>query len=220
MKTRNLLREISLFKNISAEVLNKIADIAIELTFPKGKIILQKGEPVKGFYILTEGKVKIFTIEPISGKEQIVKITEPVALFGEAASLSGSPMPVSVQTLEKSRILFIDRERLLKLMEKYPEICLKISKVLSQRLYHLVNLVEILTLNSAISRLARYILSTADGSIVQDFKTSLIAMHLGLTPEAVSRAISQLKREGIIEKTGKRIRILKPQELKILAGLF
>jgi CRP-like cAMP-binding protein len=129
-------------------------------------------------------------------------------------------MPVNVQALEESQILFIDREKLLKLMEKYPEICLKISKVLSQRLYHLVSLVEILTLNSAMSRLARYILSMAKGNILDDFKTSLVAMHLGLTPEAVSRAVSQLRKEGIIEKEGKRIIMLEPEELKMLAGLF
>jgi len=220
MQTFRLLKKIPLFQNISDEALKKIAEIAIEIPVPKGKVILNKGEPIKGFYILTKGQVKIFTIEPLSGKEQIVKIAKPVTLFGEAASLSGGNMPVSVQALEDSQILFIDREKLLRLMEKYPEICLKISEVLSQRLYHLVNLVEILTVNSAASRLARYLLENSKGGAVEDFKTSLVALHLGLTPEAVSRAISQLKREGVIEKEGKRIKVLKFEELKLLAGLF
>ena len=214
------LKEIPFFKNLSDEILKKIAEIAVPIFAKKGQLIFTKNSKATGFYILKSGKVKLFTIEPISGREQIVKIVEPITLFGEAASLSGGNFPVNVEALEDSEIVYIDRERLLKLAEKYPQICLNISNVLASRLYHLVNLVETLIISSAVPRVAKYLLQHKRGNVVENFKTTLVANILGLTPEAVSRALATLKDRGLIKKERKRIEILNEEELRNLAGEF
>jgi len=213
-----LLKKISLFKNLDEEILEKISQIAVLMEVPKGRLVFTKNSKATGFYILKEGKLKLFTIEPISGKEQIIKIVEPGTLFGEAASLSGEYFPVNVEALENSKIVYIDRQKLLELAKKYPEICLSIANVLARRLYHLVSLVEILTIANATPRVAKYILASLKGESVENFQTTLVAYQLGLTPEAVSRALANLKALGVIEKERRRIRVLNIEKLKKLAG--
>jgi len=215
-----VLKEINFFRNLPEEILQKIAEIAIPISVKKGQTIFTKNSKATGFYILRRGKVKLYTIDSLSGKEQIVKIVKPVTLFGEAASLTGGYFPVNVEALEDSEILYIDREKLLKLAEEYPQICLNISSVLAERLYHLVNLVETLVIAGAVPRVAKYIWEHQKDNVVEDFKTTLVASILGLTPEAVSRALATLRARGIIQKDKKRIRVLKPDLLKELAGNY
>ena len=100
-----LLKEIPYFQNLSEDLLQKISQIAVLMEASKGKLLFTKDSKATGFYILTEGKLKLYTSEPISGKEQIVKIVEPITLFGEAASLSGENFPVNVEALEDSKIV-------------------------------------------------------------------------------------------------------------------
>jgi CRP-like cAMP-binding protein len=145
---------------------------------------------------------------------------KPVSMFGEAASLGGEYFPVNVEALEDSQIIYIDREKFLKLAQEYPEICLSIAKVLAQRVYHLVNLLEILSIGSAVPRVAKYILQHQKDGVLEEFRTTLVAKFLNLTPEAVSRALSNLKNSGVIRKDKKRIIITNLQKLKELAGDF
>lgn len=216
--TLEVLRRISFFENLPENILKEIAEISITLHAKRGQVIFTKNTKATGFYILKEGMLKLYTIEPISGKEQIVKIVKPITLFGEAASLSEDYFPVNVEALEDAEILYIDRRKLLQLAEKYPQICFNISSVLSERLYHLVNLVETLIIGGAIPRVAKYLLQHQKNGVVENFKTTLVANMLGLTPEAVSKSIGTLKARGIIKKDKKRIEILNLKALKGLVG--
>lgn len=212
------LREINFFRNLPDEILEKIGEIAIPISVKKGQTIFTKNSKATGFYILRKGMVKLYTIEPLSGKEQIVKIVKPVTLFGEAASFSGGYFPVNVEALEDSEVIYIDREKLLRLAEKYPQICFNISEVLAERLYHMVGLVETLIIGGAVPRVAKFLLEHHRNGVVENFKTTLAANILGLTPEAVSRALATLRDKGIIKKDKKRIEILDLEALRDLVG--
>jgi CRP/FNR family transcriptional regulator len=212
------LKRIKFFKDLPENTLKKIAEISLPVYVKKGRTIFTKNSKATGFYILKEGKLKLYTIEPFSGKEQVVKIVKPVAMFGEAASLVGEYFPVNVEALEDSEIIYIDREKFLELVKEHPEICLSVANVLAKRLYHFINLVEILSIGSAVPRVAKYILQHQTDGVVEDFKTTLVANILGLTPEAVSRALSNLRNSGIIKKERKKIYIIDRRKLKELAG--
>ena len=214
-----MLREVPLFRNLSEGALRAIEKVSIYLNYCKGETLFTKDQKATGFYILVKGKVKLYTLDPSSGREQIIKVVEPITLFGEAASLSGKEFPVFAEAMTDSRILYIDRSQLLKLSESYPEICMSIASILAERLYHLVGLVELLNIPSATSRVARHILNHCRGGIFEDFRTTFVAKELGLTTEAVSRAIAYLKREGIVQKEGRTVKILDFQKLKLLAGI-
>jgi CRP/FNR family transcriptional regulator len=84
---------------------------------------------------------------------------------------------------------------------------------LSQRLIHLTKLVENLSLREVHERLAAYLLHVSDLQnhpevIHLDINKGQLASLLGTIPETLSRILTRLHNEGLIEVTGRKIRII------------
>ncbi|MEO2083507.1 MAG: Crp/Fnr family transcriptional regulator [Desulfurobacteriaceae bacterium] len=210
------LRKIPLLSELSEEQLKKILSIATLKKYPKGKVIFTPSQKGEFFYILKKGKVKVF--KTAKGKEQILKVFSKPAIFGEAASFTGSYFPAWAESLEESEVLVIPRKEFLNLLREDPEIGMKLLSVMAQRLMHLTGVIENLSLKDALSKVSSYIL-TLYGETGEEitFRTNIAAMELGLTKETVSRMLSKLKEMGIIEKKRNSIKVKDPEALKELS---
>lgn len=211
------LKEVPLFSRLSEEQIEKISSITIKKRFSRGEIIFNPGEKGNHFFILKSGKVKIF--KTLKGKDQIIKIFEKPTLFGEAASFTGKNFPAWAEAIEDSEVLIIPRERFLNLIKEDPEIGMNLLSVMAQRLIHLTNVIESLSLKNALSKVASYILKKYEEAGKQEvpFSTSIASMELGLTKETVSRMVGKLKEMGVIEKTRNRVVIKNVNALKELS---
>jgi len=211
------LKEVPLFSGLSEEQIEKISSITIKKRFFRGEIIFNPGEKGNYFFILKSGKVKIF--KTLKGKDQIIKIFEKPTLFGEAASFTGKNFPAWAEAIEDSEVLIIPRERFLNLIKEDPEIGMNLLSVMAQRLIHLTNVIESLSLKNALSKVASYILKKYEEAGKQEvpFSTSIASMELGLTKETVSRMVGKLKEMGVIEKTRNRVVIKNVNALKELS---
>ena len=211
------LKEVPLFSGLSEDQLRKINQISVKKKYSKGEVIFNPGEKGEHFFILKSGKVKIF--KTAKGKEQIIKIFNRPALFGEAASFTGKNFPAWAEAIEDSEIMIIPRDKFLELLKEDPEIGMNLLSVMAQRLIHLTNVIESLSLKNALSKVATYILRKSEeiDRIEIPFSTSMASMELGLTKETVSRMLGKLKDLGIIEKTKNRVKIKNVKALKNLA---
>ena len=211
------LKEVPLFSGLSEDQLRKINQISVKKKYSKGEVIFNPGEKGEHFFILKSGKVKIF--KTAKGKEQIIKIFNRPALFGEAASFTGKNFPAWAEAIEDSEIMIIPRDKFLELLKEDPEIGMNLLSVMAQRLIHLTNVIESLSLKNALSKVATYILRKSEeiDKIEVPFSTSMASMELGLTKETVSRMLGKLKDLGIIEKTKNRVKIKNVKALKNLA---
>ncbi len=210
----HFLRKIPLFSSLDDNQIRLLESIAIEKTYKKGSVIFTTSKKADGFYILKSGRVKVFRSR--GGKEQIIKVFEPPSMFGEAGTFMGENFPANAEAVEDSVILYIPRKQLLAQMRKDPEIAFKMLAIVSRRLMYFVDLVENLSLKDATSKIAHYLLTRSrDGKV--DFKTNLVSMELGLTPETVSRTLSKLKSKGIIKKIGNTIEIIDRKALENLS---
>jgi len=97
--------------------------------YEDGDIIIQEGNKDKDFFKLIRGKVAILK----SGKK-IAEVTEPGEFFGEMASISDEPRFASVISMGRCTIKRYPGDKLLELIEKYPDIAKKIFKTLVERL--------------------------------------------------------------------------------------
>lgn len=207
------LKKIPLFSSLPPKHIKSIEKISTIKNYPKNSTIFTPNTVASGFYILKKGKVKIFKLQ--RGKEQIIKIFSQPAIFGEAASFTGNCFPAWAETLEDSEIIFVPREEFLLLMKQTPEIALNLLAVMSNRLIYLTKVIESLSLKSALSKVASYIVrNQINGEL--EFKTNLAALELGLTKETVSRMLSKLKNLGVIEKRRSKIVIKDLKKLKEL----
>lgn len=212
MNKREVISESILFCGIPEDQLEAVAQIAVEKKYGKGETIFFEGDPGNGFYMVSEGKVKIFKMS-WAGKEQILHIFGPGEPFGEVPVFHGMPFPAGAETLTKSTLLFFPRERFIALVHDNPSIALNMLAVLSRRLRRFVDQIENLSLKEVPARLAGYLLYLLEeqggqDSVELEISKGQLASLLGTIPETLSRIFAKMSEEGLIAVEGKKIRIL------------
>ena len=212
MKPRQVISSSSLFQGLPEKEIDQIVAIAIERSYQKGESIFFEGEPANGFYMVGEGKVKIFKMS-LGGKEQILHIFGEGEIFGEVPVFHGMPFPASAETLAATRLLFFPRDTFVALVTRNPSIALNMLAVLSMRLRRFTVQIENLSLKEVPARLAGYLLYLLEEQNREDYveleiSKGQLASLLGTIPETLSRIFAKMSEEGLIEVAGRRINIL------------
>jgi CRP-like cAMP-binding protein len=212
---------IPLFQGLPTPQVEDLTMIVQEQVVRKGQIIFSEGDDGIGFYVVLAGRVKVFKLS-MDGKEQILHIFGPGEPFGEVPVFSGQRFPASAATMEESRILFFPRDSFVALVKKTPEVALNMLAILSRRLRRFASLIEDLSLKEVPARLSAYLLylkSANRGSqdLTLDISKAQLASLLGTIPETLSRILTKMSKQGLIQTDGPRIRIMDLQALQDLA---
>ncbi len=212
MEKRELIGASILFGGLPEEQLEAVVKIGVVKKFGKGESIFFEGDPGNGFYMVAEGKVKIFKMS-FAGKEHILHIFGPGEPFGEVPVFHGKPFPANAEALVKSSLIFFSREQFVALVHAHPTIALNMLAVLSLRLRRFVDQIENLSLKEVPARLAGYLLylleeQGSEECVELEISKGQLASLLGTIPETLSRIFARMSEEGLIDVDGKKIRIL------------
>jgi CRP/FNR family transcriptional regulator len=123
-----------LFCDMPAESLKAFDEIKSLASFTRGTILFAEGRPVRGIYILCDGRAKL-SICSETGKRLTLRIAGPGELLGLGAALSNTPYEVTAELLDDSQIVFVRRKDLLKFLRDNRSVCLEIVRMLSQDLH-------------------------------------------------------------------------------------
>lgn len=216
------IANIPLFEGLSRKQYEDLVRIVVDRSYKRGQIIFSEGDEGTGFYVVISGKVKILKLSP-DGKEQILSIFGPEEPFGEASVFAGQSFPAHAEALEESWVFFFPRVAFVELIKKDPSLALNMLAVLSRRLRKFTLIVEDLSLKEVPGRLAAYLLYLSerrDGAndLELDIAKGQLASLLGTIPETLSRILTKMIRQGLIQSDGPRIRILDRQALEELAA--
>jgi len=99
----------------------EIARSFVAERFPADRLICREGDPGDKFYIIVRGEVSI-TTSGSTGQEQELGILQDGDYFGEIALLRDLPRTATVRTRLPSLLLALQRQQLLKLMVKAPQL--------------------------------------------------------------------------------------------------
>ena len=196
-----------------------MAMITTARTFSKGEIIYHSGDTEKKMYVIHIGRVKI-TKTSESGKEQIIRIVGQGDFLGELSLFVQAPLNNTAEALETTRVCVIDGTKLKEMIARNPGIAAKIMEELSRRLQKAENLIESIGLQDVEQRVASMLLEMSEGKTEIHLQISKkdLAAHIGISQETLSRKLSQLEEQGLIEQTGQRkILILDMDSLKAMA---
>ncbi|HDM10873.1 MAG TPA: Crp/Fnr family transcriptional regulator [Desulfobacteraceae bacterium] len=215
------IASIPLFESLSRKHLGELSMIVVDQIFKKGQEIFSEGEDGTGFYVVVSGRVKIYKVS-WEGREQILHIFGPGEPFGEVPVFTGQKFPASATAIEESRIFFFPKESFVNLIRREPELALGMLAVLSMRLRRFTQLVEELSLKEVPGRLAAYLLylSKRNNNSLElelDISKTQLASILGTIPETLSRILAKMKKGGLIDVDGSRIRILDVESLQDIA---
>lgn len=123
-----LLRHVSLFAGCTKRELGEIALITDEIDFKPGKALIKQGEPGRQFYVILDGEVGVVrdgeTLSQRGGTE----------FYGEISLVSGVPATATVTTTTATRALVISQRNFKTLLERSPNIQMRILRAFSARL--------------------------------------------------------------------------------------
>lgn len=223
MNTKNkghliFMKSVPLFQNLPGKALKLIDDILIEREFSRGETIFSEGSDSIGFYIIIKGRAKVFKLSA-EGKEQILHIITRKELLGAVSAFAGGPYPAHAQALEKTTALFFPRREFLSLIQKEPSIVMNMMANLALRLHHFTRMIEDLSLKEVPGRLAAYLLYLCEKgecreSVEMDISKGQLASLLGTIPETLSRILRKMSAKGILEVSGRKIKLLNREALQ------
>ncbi|MEE9537475.1 MAG: Crp/Fnr family transcriptional regulator [Desulfobacterales bacterium] len=218
---QNIISAIPLFNGLPDDQLNAIREIAVEKQFNKGQTIFSEGDQTKGFFVVVEGRVKIYKVSS-EGKEQILHIFETGQSFGEVTVFTGQQLPANAQTLAKTRLLFFPRRAFIDLISANPFLALNLLAIMSKKLRQFAAQIENLSLKEIPARLASYLIylseeQDTENAVTLNVSKGQLASLLGTIPETLSRIFAKLSGQNLIRVEGPKITLLDRQGIENLA---
>ncbi len=206
----DFLLKLPLFSGLSNHDIELLLPIMKLKAYGKGEILFEEGETASGFFVVREGRVKIFKLSA-EGKERILHIVLPCQSFADAAIFDDGCYPAFAETLVPSELVFFPKREFLQLLHADSQLSINMIAGLSRYLRQFTVQIEDLTFRDVPSRLARYLISLGAEerrSITLPIAKSQLASNLGTTSETLSRTLRKLTDEGLLRVQGKNIEIL------------
>lgn len=221
-------RHLGMCDALSDDDLSVLSRAAYRTTIPAGKLIIEEGQPAEYFYNVNSGTVRLFKSLP-DGRRQITGF----ATAGHFIALaSTNNHMVSAETIDTVQICRFSRATLHSMVDEYPALERKLLDVAIHEL--VLNQQQLLMLGrkTALERLATFLISwwqqqdpcstatipSTNAKLTLTLSRTDLADYLGLTIETVSRSLSVLKKDGLIEIPSiHEVILLRPQALVNIA---
>lgn len=214
-----------IFSMLDKEQIGEVTSLIVRRKYKKGQIIFFEGDVSDKFYIINKGKIKIYKYTK-EGKEQILYILSEGDFMGYLSLLKKSKFEFNAEALEDVGVCILTKDSFDTILKKTPEISLKILENLHDRIVGLEDLVQRLSTKDIEARIAGILVSFAkdfgemQGSeIMIDLPLSReeMANYIGVTRETISRKLTSMQDDGIIQLIGnKKIAIKDLEYLKDL----
>jgi CRP/FNR family transcriptional regulator len=216
------LRSCQLFTGLPLQDLESIADVTVIKSLAKGDYLFHEGGPANGFYIVQRGSVNVHRVNA-AGKEQIIHIFRTGESFAEVALASDKGYPADARVLEATQVLLVQKEGILALLRRQPELALRMLGSMSSHLRVLVGQLEDLTLKDVETRLANWLVKRCPNPqgeqparIELTLAKRVLAAELGTVSETFSRTLAKFREQKLLTVKGKTIVVLSPAKLNAL----
>jgi CRP/FNR family cyclic AMP-dependent transcriptional regulator len=122
-----LIRRVPLFSQCSKRELAQVASLADEIDLPEGKQLIREGDRAREFFVLLEGTADVRV------KDKRRSTMGAGDFFGEIALVTDVPRTATVTTTSPARALVITARGFRNLLERSPQIQLKVLQALAER---------------------------------------------------------------------------------------
>lgn len=189
------------------------------------ELIIAHGDTDRDVYFLLEGRARV-TLFSEDGKEITYRDIEADEIFGELAGIDGKARSASVVAIAASRVARLPEAAFRDMVSNHPGFAWALLEHLSaqlrrmtERVYEFSTLVVRKRLIAELLHLAEDV-GSVDGQVaISPAPThSELASKISTHREAVSRAMSELAKKGLVEKCGGKLVLHDLRTLKGLVG--
>jgi CRP/FNR family transcriptional regulator len=188
----------------------------------RGDYLFHEGDPAHGFYIVQRGAVNVHRVTA-AGREQVIHIFRTGDSFAEAALATATGYPADARALETTQVLLVQKDGILALVKRQPQLALRMLGSMSSHLRVLVGQIEDLTVKDVETRLANWLVkrcpnpaSEAAVKIELPMAKRVLAAELGTVSETFSRTLAKFREQKLIAVKGKTVTVLSPTRLSTL----
>jgi CRP/FNR family transcriptional regulator len=220
-----VLKNTPLFSSLSPSELQLLAQRTVRRLFSAGELLFSEGEPCNGINIIASGMVRIFKTS-VNGREQVLAVEKPGESIAEIPVFDGGPYPASAVATEDTEIAFISRRDFQAYCMEHPEVSLKVLAVVGARLRRLVAIIEELSFTTIRQRLVAMLVRLAQSEgkksergveFLLPSSHQELANQLGTVRELISRNLTRLQAEGLLEVDARQIVV---KNMKGLTGIL
>lgn len=218
-----IVRELSSLKALSKDELIHLANCKDSVTVKKGEVIFNEGDVMNGVYCIKEGTCKLVKMNS-NGKDTIIKLITKGELLGQTSILTEEKSTLSAIAVDDMRVCFIPKNEILGFIDNNKSFLFEVTKNVCKNLNDATNFAVNHTHKTVKERLAislLEILNSAgtdnEGYLNLQLTREEIASMVGTATESCIRLLAELKKENLIDLKGKKIKILKLNELRNLA---
>ncbi len=180
------------------------------LHFQPGEAVFHEGERYRGFFLVQEGACKVFRLSE-EGKEAVLSFFLPGQAIALVPLLRNSDVyPASCLALQQSVLIRYDAVSFRALLKHRPSIQSTLQESMASIAEFFRDKTSMLMLEGAEERVTGFLrqIGADRKPTLLDVPKRQIALFLGITPEAFSRALASLKERGDVEEQNGLIRLL------------
>ncbi len=183
--------------------------------YDRNDIISTVGTPCSALYIVLTGEVDIEKFSD-DGDSILIKKIMPSQSFGEMVAFSNKNVwPASAKAAKKSSVIGIDSKMIIG--TGHSVFISNFLSLLSNRAMFLNNRISYLVLKRTRARISKYLMDMYKIKQSRNFKINLnredMAKFLSITRPALSRELSRMKSEGMIDYSKNEFHIIDIQRL-------
>lgn len=215
----SIIRALPLFSDMSEDNFATLMNAAFLQRFPTHVSLITEGDLPDFLHIVVEGTVELFARH--NEQETTLDIVRPVTTFILAAVIRDDVYLKSARTLSPAQVLMVPAQTVRDVFGRDAAFARAIVNELADRYRDFVRTLKNQKLRTSTERLANWILEADaeqehDHTIELAFDKRVLASHLGMTPENLSRNLAALEKHGV-RRNGKFIAVDDPEALRRFA---
>ncbi|MFV0384763.1 Crp/Fnr family transcriptional regulator [Paracoccus sp. (in: a-proteobacteria)] len=218
----NKLQNIPMLAAVPTEILASPRLRWSERLCGAGQLVIDRESSDHSVVFVRDGAfIAVYWTE--TGRELTFSRIGPGDYFGELAALDEGPRSISIYAQIPSRVVVIEGESFLWLVDEVPAFRARLLRDLTGRIRSLTKRLTEMVSQNVDQRVRGYLMRLAleqgvcqpDGVIHDTPTHAEIASYIGTNREAVSRVISELQKTGVINAGRQRLTILSPDALEL-----
>lgn len=219
-----ILHDCALFDGLTDPDIKRICQEAtfFRRNFGRDEIVAFEEDPCQSIGIVISGSIHIQRLFS-SGKTITLETFYRSDSFGEALLFADqSDYPATLVAREETQVLYIDKQAILDLCNRYPVFMSNILRALSNKILLLNRKIKSLTYTSIRQKVSNHLLEEArrQNSLTLDLpiNRSELADFLGIPRPSLSRELVMMKDDGWIEFERNLVKIINVPALKKALG--
>jgi CRP-like cAMP-binding protein len=220
MNRKEAMRCVPFLKTLPEAALEAIAEVGRERRLGRGELLFAENSRCLGLIVVLQGLVKVFKTDA-RGRVFTLGREKAGASVAELPLFDGGNYPAGAEAAEEgTSVLIVSKDAWRRLMQTYPEIAEQALRALAVRMRRLMQIVEAQTQHTVRTRLANYLLHTAQGqlSFLLEETNEAIGSQIGTVRNVVSRTLCDFKEAGLISVRRREITILDREALSCLGS--